>query len=194
VIGVDTLSRVTDPHDRGTCILFGDAAAGVVLAPSGNEGPGLLSWDMGCDGSATGLLEIPGGGSRRPPTPETVAEGLHYIKMQGPEVFRRAVRTVVTSASNAIGRAGITADDIDWFVPHQANLRIIEAASTRLGIDLDRVVINIDRYGNTSAASIPLAMAEAADAGRIRDGDLVLMSGFGAGMSWGSVIVRWGRA
>src|SRR5690606_2348513 len=114
--------------------------------------------------------------------------------MQGQEVFRRAVRAVVDSANLALERAGVRAGDIDWFIPHQANLRIIESAASRPGIDRERTIVNIDRYGNTSAASIPLAMTEAADAGRFRDGDLILMSGFGAGMSWGSLVLRWGRA
>jgi 3-oxoacyl-[acyl-carrier-protein] synthase-3 len=194
VSGAATLSRGVDPRDRGTCILFGDGAAAVVLAPTSDEGPGILGWDTGCDGSATGLLGIPAGGSRLPATPDTIDEGLQYIKMQGQEVFRRAVRAVVDSAALALDRAGVTADDIDWFIPHQANLRIIEAAASRLAIGPERTIVNIDQFGNTSAASIPLALAEAADAGRFHDGDLILMSGFGAGMSWGSAIVRWGRA
>ena len=194
IIGAETLSRVVDPHDRGTCILFGDGAAAVILEAAPDDGPGLLAFDLGCDGSATGLLGIPAGGSRLPATPDTIDEGLQYIKMQGQEVFRRAVRTVVESASITLDRAGFTPDDVDWFVPHQANARIIEAAASRLGIDKARTVVNIDRYGNTSAASIPLALAEAADDGRLRDGDLVLMSGFGAGMTWGSAVLRWGRA
>ena len=193
VIGAETLSRVVDPHDRGTCILFGDAAAAVVLAPSPDDGPGVLAWDFGCDGSATGLLGIPAGGSRLPATPETIAEGLQYIKMQGQEVFRRAVRAVVDSAKATLARAKVSAGEVDWFVPHQANARIIEAASNRLRIPAGRTVVNIDRYGNTSAASIPLAIAEAADEGRFTDGDLVLLSGFGAGMTWGSALIRWGR-
>jgi len=194
VIGAETLSRIVDPRDRGTCILFGDGAAAVVLAPTGDDGPGILGWDTGCDGSATGLLGIPAGGSRLPATSDTIDEGLQFIKMQGQEVFRRAVRAVVDSANLALERAGITAGDIDWFIPHQANLRIIEAAANRLGIDRERTIVNIERFGNTSAASIPLAMTEAADAGRLTDGDLILISGFGAGMSWGSAVLRWGRA
>lgn len=194
VIGAETLSRIVDPRDRGTCILFGDGAAGVVLAPTTDDGPGILGWDMGCDGSATGLLGIPAGGSRLPATPDTIDEGLQYIKMQGQEVFRRAVRAVVDSAKLALERAGVGAHDVNWFIPHQANLRIIEAAANRLGIEREKTIVNIDRFGNTSAASVPLALSEAADAGRFRDGDLVLMSGFGAGMSWASVVVRWGRA
>jgi 3-oxoacyl-[acyl-carrier-protein] synthase-3 len=193
VVGTETLSRITDPDDRGTCILFGDGAAAFVMSPSPDDGPGLLAWELGCDGSAAGLLEIPAGGSRRPITPEAIATRDHMMKMNGPEVFRRAIRIVVDSASAALARAGVDVNDIDWFVPHQANLRIIEAAAARLGIPSERTLVNIDRYGNTSAASIPLVLAEAADEGRLADGDLVLMSGFGAGMTWGSAVLRWGR-
>jgi 3-oxoacyl-[acyl-carrier-protein] synthase III len=193
VIGAETLSRVIDPTDRATCILFGDAAAAFVLEAGPDDGPGILAWDLGCDGSATGLLGIHAGGSRMPATPETIAAGLQFLKMQGQEVFRRAVRAVVDSAGVALERAGVTAAEVDWFVPHQANLRIIEAATNRLKIPQDRTIVNLDRYGNTSAASIPLAITESVEAGRIRDGDLVLLSGFGAGMTWGSAVLRWGR-
>ena len=158
------------------------------------SGPGSSSFDLGVDGSATGLLEVPAGGSRRPASAETVANGEHYLKMAGQEVFRRAVRIVVDSATIALDRAGVTVDDIAWFAPHQANVRIIDAAAQRLGIPPERTLVNIDRYGNTSAASIPLVLAEAADDGRLRDGDLVLLSGFGAGLTWGSAVLRWGRA
>jgi 3-oxoacyl-[acyl-carrier-protein] synthase-3 len=194
VIGAETLSRIVDPADRGTCILFGDAAASVVLEKSPDDAPGVLAWDLGCDGSATGLLGVPAGGSRMPTTPATIDAGLQFIKMQGQEVFRRAVRAVVESARLTLERAGLTAGDVDWFVPHQANLRIIEAAASRLKIPMERTIVNIERYGNTSAASIPLAMSEAADDGRITDGDVLLLSGFGAGMTWGSAALRWGRA
>jgi 3-oxoacyl-[acyl-carrier-protein] synthase-3 len=194
VVGAETLSRVTDPTDRGTCILFGDGAAAMVLSASPDDGPGLLAWDLGCDGSAAGLLEIPAGGSRRPTSAETVANREHYLKMAGPEVFRRAVRIVVESASNTLECGGISVDDVQWFAPHQANVRIIEAAGNRLGIPAERTLVNIDRYGNTSAASIPLVLAEAADDGRLQPGDLVLLSGFGAGLTWGSALLRWGRA
>jgi 3-oxoacyl-[acyl-carrier-protein] synthase III len=194
IIGSETLSRVTDPTDRGTCILFGDGAAAMVLSAAPEDGPGLLAWDLGCDGSATGLLEIPAGGSRLPASAETVATGGHYLKMAGQEVFRRAVRIVVESATAALQRGGVGIDDVTWFAPHQANIRIIDAAGNRLGIPAERTLVNIDRYGNTSAASIPLVLAEAADAGRLADGDLVLLSGFGAGLTWGSALLRWGRA
>jgi 3-oxoacyl-[acyl-carrier-protein] synthase III len=194
VIGAETLSRIIDPDDRATCILFGDAAAALVLEAAPDEGPGLLSFDLGCDGSLAGLLEVPAGGSRRPTTEATLAEGLQYLKMQGPEVFRRAVRVVVESANTALAKADVASSQIDWFIPHQANARIIDAASSRLGIPPERTIVNIERYGNTSAASIPLALSEAADAGQFEDGQLILVSGFGAGMTWGSAVLRWGRA
>jgi 3-oxoacyl-[acyl-carrier-protein] synthase-3 len=157
------------------------------LRPAG----GLLSWDLGCDGSATGLLEIPAGGSRRPTSPETLAAREQYLKMQGQEVFRRAVRAVVDSGRNALERADMKPNDVDWFVPHQANARIIDAAAQRLGIDRERTLVNIDRYGNTSSASIPLALFEAVADGRVRDNDVVLCSGFGAGMTWASAVLEW---
>ena len=193
IVGAEILSRIIDPDDRATSILFGDGAAAAVLSRSPDDGPGVLAWDLGCDGSAAGLLEIRAGGSRMPATAETIAAGEQYLKMQGREVFRRAVRVVVESARTTLDRAGVAASDVAWFVPHQANIRIIESASSRLGIAADRTIVNIDRYGNTSAASIPLALAEAADDGRLRDGDLVLMSGFGAGMTWASALLQWGK-
>jgi 3-oxoacyl-[acyl-carrier-protein] synthase-3 len=195
VVGAETLTRIVDPMDRATVILFGDGAAAVVLAPSagGPDGPGLLSWDMGSDGSAASLIEVKAGGSRRPISAEAIAAGEHWMSMDGPEVFRRAVRVVVDSSKAALDRAGLGPEQIDWFVPHQANARIISAAASRLDIPPERCVVNIDRYGNTSAASIPLALAEAAEDGRLTDGDLVLLSGFGAGMTWTSAVLRWGR-
>ena len=193
IVGAEILSRIIDPDDRATSILFGDGAAAAVLSRSLDDGPGVLAWDLGCDGSAAGLLEIRAGGSRMPATPETIAAGEQYLKMQGQEVFRRAVRVVAESARTTLDRAGVAPSDVAWFVPHQANIRIIESAASRVGIQAERTIVNIDRYGNTSAASIPLALAEAADDGRLRDGDLVLMSGFGAGMTWASALLQWGR-
>ncbi len=191
VVGTETLSRIVDPTDRNTCVLFGDGAGAYVLQPS--EDRGILSADLGCDGSAADLLQVTAGGSRRPTTAETLLAGEQFLKMNGQEVFKRAVRAVVDSARTAIERAELTVDDIDWFVPHQANVRIVDAAASRLGIDAARSVVNIERYGNTSAASIPIALFEAVDDGRISDGDLVLVSGFGAGMAWASAVIRWGR-
>jgi 3-oxoacyl-[acyl-carrier-protein] synthase-3 len=191
IVGAETLSRITDPEDRSTVILFGDAGAAAVLGKSPN-GPGLLAWDLGCDGSAAALIEIPAGGGRLPASMTTVAERGHYMKMQGQEVFRRAVRAVAESSAVTLERAGVSIDDVAWFVPHQANLRIIEAAAKRLGFGPDRTITNIEHYGNTSSASIPLALFEAVEDGRVADGDLVLCSGVGAGLTWGSALLRWG--
>jgi 3-oxoacyl-[acyl-carrier-protein] synthase-3 len=191
VIGAETLTRVVDPLDRSTVILFGDGAGAVVLTPS--DEVGLLGWDLGCDGSLTGLLGIPAGGSRMPTTAETMARGDQWLKMDGREVFRRAVRVIVDSARLTLEEAGLTADDIALFIPHQANSRIIDSAASKLGLPPERTFVNIDRYGNTSAASVPIALAEAADAGRLENGDIILLSGFGAGMSWASALVRWNR-
>jgi 3-oxoacyl-[acyl-carrier-protein] synthase-3 len=178
VIGAETLSRIVDPDDRTTRPLFGDGAGALVLEDGGDGA--LLAWDTGCDSSAAHLLEIPA--------------GERWLRMEGREVFRRAVRAVVDSAEETLAAAGVTAADVALFVPHQANVRIIDAAATRLGIPIERTVVNIERYGNTSAASIPIALAEAADAGRAHRGDLVLLSGFGAGMTWASALLRWDAA
>jgi 3-oxoacyl-[acyl-carrier-protein] synthase III len=191
IVGSETLSRITDPDDRGTVILFGDGAAAAVLTRSATS-PGLLAWDLGCDGSAAGLIEIPSGGGRQPASVETIAARGHYMKMQGQEVFRRAVRALVDSSGVTMERAGVVVSDIAWFVPHQANLRIIEAAAKRLGFASERTITNIAQYGNTSSASIPLALFEAVDDGRVEPGDLILCSGVGAGLTWGSALLRWG--
>jgi len=179
IVGSETLTRIVDPMDRSTVILFGDGAGAAVLSASDDNQLGLVSFDLGCDGSAAPLLEIPA--------------GERWLSMRGSEVFRRAVRAVNESATAALAKGGLTADDIALFVPHQANRRIIDAAGRHLGIPPERTMVNIERYGNTSAASIPIALAEAADEGRLRDGDLVLLSGFGAGMTWASAVVRWGK-
>ena len=190
IVGAETLSRIVDPDDRTTTVLFGDGAGAAVLA-SAHDAGGLLAWDLGCDGSAARILEIPAGGSRLPASAATVAAGDHYLKMAGQEVFRRAVRVVVESATATLARAGVSVADVAWFVPHQANGRIIDAAAHRLGFGADRTLVNIDRFGNTSSASIPLALFEAVEGGRVQDGDLVLCAGFGAGMTWASALVRW---
>ena len=193
LVGSEVLSRITDPEDRGTVILFGDGAAAAVLARS-TAAPGLLAWDLGCDGSAAGLIGIPAGGGREPTSAETIAARGHYMKIQGQEVFRRAVRAITDSSAVTLERAGVAHSDVSWFVPHQANLRIIEAAAKRLGFPPDRTITNIERYGNTSSASIPLALFEAVEEGRVREGDLVLCSGVGAGLTWGSALLRWGSS
>jgi len=175
VIGAETLSRFTDWDDRGTAILFADGAGAVALEAV--DGPGeLLGWDLGSDGSLRHILDADIGG---------------YIEMDGREVFRRAVRMMVSSGQLAMERAGVEPDDIAAVVPHQANIRIIESACTKLGFAMDKVVSVLHRTGNTSSASIPLALAEAADTGRIGPGDLVLLVGFGAGMTWASAVIRW---
>lgn len=177
VVGAETMSRLVDWSDRGTAILFGDGAGAVVLERS--DGPGrILGSDLGSDGSLRHILHADAGGT---------------IEMDGPEVFRRAVRVMVDSAERALERAGATVEDLALFAPHQANIRIIDAAARRLGLPADKVAVNLDRVGNTSAASIPLVLAEAADAGRLRAGDLVLAIGFGAGMSWASAVIEWAR-
>jgi 3-oxoacyl-[acyl-carrier-protein] synthase-3 len=191
LVGAETLSRIVDPDDRTTTVLFGDGAGAAVLAPT-RETPGVLAWDLGCDGSAADLLELRAGGSRLPTSAATVADREHYLKMSGQAVFKRAVRAVVESAIVTMERAEIDMADVAWFVPHQANGRIIDAAASRLGFGPERTLVNIEHYGNTSSASIPLALFEAVDDGRVRDGDLVLCSGFGAGMTWASALLRWG--
>jgi 3-oxoacyl-[acyl-carrier-protein] synthase-3 len=191
LVGAETVSRLMDPTDRSTTILFGDGAGAAVIVPAeGDEG--LISWDLGCDGSAAALLEITAGGSRLPTSAATVDARQHYMTMAGQEVFRRAVRAVVESGNATLERAGVTANEIDWFVPHQANIRIIESAARKLGVPMEKTVVNIERYGNTSSASIPLALFEAVEDGRVKEGDLVLLCGFGAGMTWASALLRWG--
>ncbi len=175
VIGAETLSRITDWNDRNTAVLFGDGGGALLMESVGDEGQ-LLAWDLGIDGSARGCLKTEVGGK---------------IEMDGREVFKRAVRAMVDSAARTIERAKIRPEEIRLVVPHQANIRIIQAACDRLGIDRERAAIVLDRTGNTSSASIPLALVDAIDEGRLADGDLVLLTGFGAGMTWGSALLRW---
>jgi len=176
LVGSETLSRVTDWDDRSLAILVGDGAGAVVLQET--DGPSeLLGWHVGGDGSLRDLLKCPHGG---------------YLTMNGKEIFRHAVRAVIDSSLIALQRAGLEPDDVNLFVPHQANARIITAAATRMGISEDRYVVTLDRYGNTSSASIPLALADALDTDRVHEGDIVLLSGFGGGMTWGSAVLRWG--
>ncbi|MDK2784859.1 MAG: 3-oxoacyl-[acyl-carrier-protein] synthase [Bacillota bacterium] len=190
VIGVDILSRITNWQDRNTCVLFGDGAGAVVLGPA-VRGQGILSTYLGSDGSGGELLCLPAGGSRRPLAPEHMEQGLQYIHMNGPEVFKFAVRVMGEAAVKALELAGLGLDDVTYLVPHQANLRIIDAAARRLKLTSERVLVNLDRYGNMSSASIPVALAEAADAGRFRPGDILVLVGFGAGLTWGASVVRW---
>jgi 3-oxoacyl-[acyl-carrier-protein] synthase-3 len=189
VVGGDLLSKVTDYSDRSTCILFGDGAGAVVLEQVSDGG--FLGFELGADGSGGHDLLLPAGGSREPATTGTIAGGRHFIQMNGREVFKFGTRVLVSSATALLGELGVGADEVDVYIPHQANKRIIDHASHRLGIPPERVVINVDRYGNTSSASIPLALAEAIDDGRVKTGDNVLMTGMGAGLTWGSTLIEW---
>ncbi|HET7556352.1 MAG TPA: beta-ketoacyl-ACP synthase III [Gaiellaceae bacterium] len=189
VVGGDVLSRILDWSDRSTAVLFGDGAGAVVLehVPSG----GFLGFELGADGSGGPQLYVPAGGSRAPATEQTVAEHMHFVKMNGREVFKFATRVLVSSAEAVLAECGRSIEDVDVYVPHQANVRIIEHARHKLGIPEEKTVIDVDRYGNTSSGSIPLALADAAADGRLRPGQLVLMTGMGAGLTWGSGLIEW---
>ena len=190
VIGSEVMSSITDWTDRNTCVLFGDAAGAVVLGPT-EEDRGILSLHLHADGRFADLISVPGGGSSRPPSENVVARRLHCVKMRGNETFKIAVKSMEESIREAVAAHGWGIDEIDCLVPHQANARILRAVGQRLGLPLDRVVINVDRYGNTSAASIPLALDEAVKNGTIREGNVVVMAAFGAGLTWASGVMRW---
>ena len=190
VVGVETLSRIVDWTDRNTCVLFGDAAGAVVLRSTGASG-GILATRLHSDGSLVHLLEMPAGGSLMPPSKETVERRLHTIHMSGNDVFKHAVRAMESVALEALEVAGRKPEDLALLVPHQANYRIIDATARRLGLPMEKVFVNLDRYGNTSAASIPLALDEARRSGRIQKGDLVEMVTFGGGFTWAAAVVEW---
>ena len=190
VIGSETLTRVVDWSDRATCVLFGDGAGAVVLKAS--EAPcGVLATVLGADGSGADLLTLPGSGFKVPLSMEARGAELPTIKMNGNEVYRFATRTMGKVALQAVKKAGMTLEQVDLVIPHQANLRIIQAAAKSLKVPEEKVFVNLDRYGNTSAASIPIALCEAAESGRIKDGNLIVLSAFGAGLTWGATVVRW---
>jgi 3-oxoacyl-[acyl-carrier-protein] synthase-3 len=189
VAGGDVLSKIMDWTDRTTCVLFGDGAGAVVLERV--ESGGFLGFELGADGSGGPELYQPAGGSRMPASAETVAEGQHFAHMNGREVFKFATRVLVSSAEAILEKCGRTIDEVDVYVPHQANVRIIDHAVRKLGISTAKVIVNVDRYGNTSSGSIPLALAEAQADGRFQEGDLVLMTGMGAGLTWGSALMEW---
>ena len=190
IIGAETLSRVTDYEDRGTCVLFGDGAGAVVLQRHDGE-QGVLATRLYADGEFAELLYIPGGGTAMPATHQTVDDRQHYIKMDGNRVFKIAVKSLEDAAVNVLREQGLTGEDVDLLVSHQANMRIIQAIAKRLRLPDDKVMANIARYGNTSAASIPIALDEANRQGRISPGHLLLFDAFGAGLTWGSALVRW---
>jgi 3-oxoacyl-[acyl-carrier-protein] synthase III len=189
VVGTETLSKITNWEDRSTCILFGDGAGAAVVEPV--SGGGIEGFELGADGSGGPDLCVPAGGSRRPVTPEALAEELQFIKMNGAEVFRFATRVMVTSAEELLAACGASVDDVDLYVPHQANKRIIDHAVKNMGLEPAKVILNIERYGNTSSASIPICLAEAQADGRLREGTRVLMSAVGAGLTWGSTYMTW---
>ncbi len=190
IIGAETLTRVTDYEDRGTCILFGDGAGATLLQRSNNSG-GILSICLGSDGGGWDLLYQPGGGSRIPSSVQSVENRDHFLKMNGKEVFKIAVTSMGNASVQAIEKAGLKPGDIDLFIAHQANYRIMDAVRKRLKIPTEKVFMNISKYGNTSSASVPIALDEALHQGKINDGDLILFSVFGAGFTWGASVIEW---
>ncbi len=190
VIGAETLSKITDWTDRNTCVLFGDGAGAVVLGPEEN-GSGILSTHLHTDGSMGDLLYMPGGGSQYPASNWSIESRLHFIKMKGNETFKIAVRALEEVVMEALEYNGFSASDVDMLVPHQANLRIIQATAKRLNLPMEKVVVTINKYGNTSAASVPMALDEAVRDGRIKPGDTVLLEAFGGGLSWAAALIKW---
>lgn len=192
LIGSDTHSLTVNPLDRDLSILVGDGAGAIVLQPSPENW--MLSWNLGADGSRTDSLQVQAGGSRMPTTEQTVRDGLHFAEIKGNEIYLNAVRFTVRSVRATLESAKVQPADVDHIIPHQANIRIINSILSHTGLAPEHLVTNLDRYGNTASASVPIAMTEALDAGRITNGDLVLLAGFGAGMTWGSALLEWGGA
>jgi 3-oxoacyl-[acyl-carrier-protein] synthase-3 len=191
VVGGEILSKIVDWRDRATCVLFGDGAGAVLLRAEESNGRGVLAVAMHADGSYGDLIERPGGGSLNPPSQRNVDHGLDFIRMKGNETFKVAVRSLAQVSEQALAAAGLGPEDVDWFIPHQANRRIIDAVGERLAIREGHTYVNIERYGNTSAASVPIALDELVRAGRVAAGDVVLMSAFGSGLTWGACVARW---
>jgi 3-oxoacyl-[acyl-carrier-protein] synthase-3 len=190
VVGVELLSRVIDWNDRTTCVLFGDGAGAVVVGPTDDSGSAILSTAIHTDGALAGSLMIPGGGSVTPASHEMIDQKLHKVHMKGQDIFKVAVRNLFSASKNALEAAGMTSENVDWICAHQANLRIIDQVTSRLAVPTEKVLINIDRVGNTSSASIPILVDENFRSGKIKKGDTVLMCALGAGISWGSALVR----
>jgi 3-oxoacyl-[acyl-carrier-protein] synthase III len=190
VIGSEVMSAITDWTDRNTCVLFGDGAGAAVVSAGDGE-RGILSTHLRSDGNLNDLIAVPGGGSRIPPSEKTIAERMQCIKMKGNETFKVAVRNLEEIARETLAANHLRVEDLDLYVPHQANVRILTAVMERLGLPEEKVMLNLDRYGNTSAASIPIALDEAVRAGRIKDGSLVMLGAFGAGLTWASAMIRW---
>jgi 3-oxoacyl-[acyl-carrier-protein] synthase-3 len=190
VIGAETMSKILDFEDRKTCVLFGDGAGAAVLGAV-EDGKGILSAELGSDGRKGMVLNLPAGGSRIPASERTVKDRLHYVVMDGSEVFKFAVRKMGDASINVIREAGLKIEDINYLIPHQANMRIISSAAKKLKLPLDKVQINLDKYGNMSAASVPVALDEAIREGKIKDGDNTVLVGFGGGLTWGACVIRW---
>ncbi len=190
VIGAETLSRILDMSDRNTCVLFGDGAGAVVMSASDSD-QGLLSFQLGADGTGGKYLYLPGGGAKVPASHESVDQRLHYIKMEGSDVFKFAVRAMESSSVTAIEKAGLSISDVNYMVPHQANIRIIQAAAKKLRLPMEKVQVNLNEYGNMSAASIPVALDEAVRENKIKKDDNVVMVGFGGGLTWASCVMKW---
>jgi 3-oxoacyl-[acyl-carrier-protein] synthase III len=189
VVGAEVMSRITDWEDRSTCVLFGDGAGAAIVGEVSSGG--FLSSHLGADGTKTGLLDLAAGGSRLPASAQTVAERKHFVQMQGNEVFKIAVTSLTDAAQAALKQAGLKCSDVDWIIPHQANIRIINAMSKRLGFENAQVYLNIDRYGNMSSASTATALCEAVQEQKIKKGDIVMLVAFGAGLVWGATIIEW---
>ncbi len=190
VVGTEVLSKVTDWKDRSTCVLFGDGA-GAAIVEATSEDRGIVSMSINSDGSMWELINIPGGGSRNPSSPETLSKGMHCIRMKGNETFKVAVRTLEDVALKTLSGNGMDSSRLALLIPHQANLRIIQATAERLNLPMERVVVNLERFGNTSAASIPIALDEALTEGRIKDGDYILLEAFGGGLTWAAALIKW---
>ena len=190
VIGAETLSCITDWEDRSTCVLFGDGAGAVVLQER-DSGRGLIGTVTGSDGGLSHLLEVPGGGSRHPVSAEMVDQRLHYLRMSGNEVFKHAVRCMCDSAQRVLSESGLTPDDVNWVIPHQANMRIIQAIASRFGTGMDKFCVNLQRVGNMSGASVPVALDEAVRSGKIAGGDIIVFVVFGGGFTWGASVMEW---
>lgn len=192
VIGAEALSAITNQDDRNTAIIFGDGAGAAVIGET-EPGYGILGFHLGAEGAGGELLKLPAGGSRQPASLETVEERLHYTHMDGNEVFKFAVKIMGEASNKALENANLTAADVNYLVPHQANMRIIQSAAKRLNLPMEKVIVNVDKYGNTSAASIPLALDEAVKSGKIQKGDVLIMVGFGGGLTWGATVLRWNK-
>jgi 3-oxoacyl-[acyl-carrier-protein] synthase-3 len=191
VVGADKMSSIVDYTDRATCILFGDAAGAVLLEPASDGAGGILDSILRCDGSGKDALYMKGGGSLNPSSHETVDKGMHYLYQDGKAVFKVAVVGMADVSAEIMERNNLTGADVDWLVPHQANLRIIDACAQRMELDRSKVMINIDRFGNTTAATIPLCLSEWWEQGRLRKGHTIVLSSFGAGYTWGSILMKW---